>query len=131
MNCSKCLFLTRKGRRKICRCQDSINYNCQVSYINSCNEFESNEIYAMSEENYAYESVLYHEGMEIRLKSHSHDNLLSFLQKVYKIDRNVLQAMEIIPQYRYKEKFLDFIKHEIPDVYKKLEKEFRKKENMK
>lgn len=126
ISCTDCLFAVKKGNRKICEKEGapyyhkfvSFRYGCELGY--RCRTINNDGIYwAKKELN----------GDDFFIQSRNQECVKEVCRKIYVSDMYVKEIRKLSKEISEKDNFIDFVRNELPDVYKKLCREFRRENN--
>lgn len=124
-SCADCVFSVQRGNRKFCLNEKSEKYHKNVNYKNGC-------IYGMhqriihSDDKYYSNSHI--NGFEFSIISKNRECVREVYRRITLSNDYSKDTENITEKLKESNDFLDFIKSEIPDVYMKLKREFRRRE---
>lgn len=122
ISCTDCLFAVKKGNRKVCEKEwspyfhkyVSFRYGCELAYrvrTTNCDGIH----WVKKELN----------GEEFTISSRNQECVKEIYRKIYASDMYEKEIRNLNRTIIEKEEFINFIQNELPDVYKKLWKEFK------
>lgn len=123
ISCTDCLFSVRKGNRKVCEKEGSpyyhkfvsFNYGCELGY--RTRTINNDGVYWIKKEL---------NGYMFTIQSRNQECAKEICRKIYTSDLYEKEIRNLKKMIIEKDAFIDFVRSELPDVYKKLWKEFRK-----
>ena len=121
-SCADCVFSVQRGNRKFCVNEKSEKYHKNVNYKNGCTNGKHQRIIHCDDKYYSNSDI---NGFEFSIVSKNRECVREVYRRITLTDRYCKDVENETQKFEEANCFLKFIQKEIPDVYRKLLKNFR------
>lgn len=121
-SCSDCVFSVRRGNRKFCVNEKSEKYHKNINYKSGCTNGKHQRIIQSDDKYYSNSDI---NGFEFSIVSKNRECVREVYRRITLTNNYSIDMEKSASSLKEVSDFLDFIKSEIPDVYRRLLKNYK------